>query len=239
MLDQFFASPVASTIFVITIFTSIRAFSDADLRYKFTYNPYRMVRENQYQMVITHGLIHGGWMHLIFNMLAFYFFAFNLEGGTNPVPTELIEQRILETGGQNLDKILERDFSNRNLGHWQFALLYVVSLIVGSVPGLAQHKDDSWYNSVGASGAISGVVLSAIIMSPEIGIGLLFIPGHIPGWIFALLFLAFSFFASFRKIGNIAHDAHLFGAIAGIVMTVLLRPDVATTFIEWVSMKVG
>lgn len=206
MLDQFFAAPVASTIFVITIFTSIRAFSDADLRYKFTFNPYRMVRENQYQMVLTHGLIHGSWMHLIFNMLAFYFFAFTLEA---------------------------------ILGHWQFAVLYILSLAAATIPGVVQHRDDSWYNAVGASGAISAVLLSVVLFAPEIGIGLIFIPGSIPGWIFALLFIGFSFYASFRKIGNIAHDAHLFGAIAGIVLTVILRPEVATNFMAWMSAKFG
>lgn len=205
MPDQFFASPVASTIFVITILTSIRAFSDADLRYKFTFNPYRMVREKQYQMVITHGLIHGGWMHLIFNMVAFYFFAF---------PLETI------------------------IGHWQFTVLYMLSLIAGTIPGTVRHRDDSWYNAVGASGAISAVVLSVILFVPEVGISLIFLPA-IPGWIFALLFIAFSFYASFRKIGNIAHDAHLFGAIAGIVITVILRPDVATSFMQWMSVKFG
>ncbi len=206
MLSQFFASPVASTVFVITVITSIRAFSDADLRYKFTFNPYRMMRENQYQMVLTHGLVHGSWMHLIFNMLAFYFFAFTLE---------------------------------QWIGHWQFAVLYALSLVAGTIPGTIRHRDDSWYNAVGASGAISAVVLSAVLFNPEMGIGLLLIPGYIPGWIFALLFLGFSFFASFRKIGNIAHDAHLFGAIAGIVLTVILRPEVATFFMQWMQVKFG
>lgn len=239
MLTQIFQAPVAATIFVITIITSIRAFSDASLRYQFTYNPYRMVREGRWPMILTHGLVHGGWVHLIFNMLAFYFFAFNLEAGTNPVPIEVIQERIASANGQNYEQIVERDFTNRNLGHWQFAVLYIVSLAAGAIPGLVRHRNDSWYNAVGASGAISAVVLSAVIMSPEIGIGLLLIPGHIPGWIFALLFLGFSFFASFRNWGNIAHDAHLFGAIAGIILTVLLKPEAATDFLDWLRLKFG
>ncbi len=206
MLEQFFSSPVAATIFVITLITSIRAFSDADLKYKFIFNPYRMLREKQWQMILTHGLIHGGWVHLGFNMLAYYFFAFPLE---------------------------------RLIGHWQFALLYMLSLAAGCIPGLVRHRDDSWYNAVGASGAISAVLLSVVLFVPEMGIGLLFIPGSIPGWIFALLFLGFSFIASLRNWGNIGHDAHLFGAIAGMIITVLLRPDVASSFIDFIGSKIG
>ena len=205
MFDRFFTSPVAATIFVITIITSIRAFSDANLKYQFIFNPYRMVREKKWQMLVTHGLIHGSWWHLGFNMMAFFYFAFALE---------------------------------RILGHWQFVVLYLLSLIAGSIPALVRHKDDSYYNALGASGAISAVVLSVILFIPEVGISLIFLPA-IPGWLFALLYLGFSFVASMRNWGNIGHDAHLFGAIAGIVITVLLRPDVATSFIQWMSIKFG
>ncbi len=204
-LDLIFAAPVAATLFVITIITSIRAFSDPGLKARFLLNPYRVVHHKDWPTLLTHGLIHSGWTHLIFNMLAFYFFAFYLE---------LI------------------------LGHWQFAVFYVLSLLVATVPALARHKDHSWYNSLGASGAISAVVMALVVVMPEMGIGLLFIPGSIPGWLFAILYLGFSFVASFKNWGNVAHDAHLFGAIAGIVLVVLLRPESATEFIQWLGQKI-
>lgn len=203
-LDLIFAAPVAATIFVITIITSIRAFSDPGLKERFLLNPYRVVHEKDWPTLLTHGLVHGSWTHLIFNMLGFYFFAFYLE---------LI------------------------LGHWQFAVFYVLSLLAGTVPSLARHKDHSWYNSLGASGAISAVVMALVVVMPEMGIGLLFIPGTIPGWLFAILYLGFSFVASFKNWGNIAHDAHLFGAIAGLVLVVLLRPESATEFMQWLGQK--
>ena len=120
------------------------------------------------------------------------------------------------------------------LGHWQFALLYVLSLVISDIPSIIRHKDNEGYRSLGASGAVSAVVFSVILFDPEIGISLILLP-TIPGWLFAILFVVFSFVASYYSWGNIGHDAHLWGAFAGIVITVLLRPQVVKTFNQWLS----
>ncbi|MEZ4829943.1 MAG: rhomboid family intramembrane serine protease [Bacteroidia bacterium] len=200
--EYLFSSPVSATILTITLITSIRAFSDPELKARFIFNPVRILRGREFQRLFTSGLIHGSVMHLAFNMLAFYFFAFPLE---------------------------------RILGHWQFAMLYMASLAISDIPSLIRYRDQEGYNSLGASGAVSAIVFSVILFDPEIGIGLIFIPGYIPGWLFAILYIAFSFFASFRGGGNINHDAHIWGALSGIVLTVLLEPGVVRSFNEWMS----
>ncbi|MEO1450720.1 MAG: rhomboid family intramembrane serine protease, partial [Bacteroidota bacterium] len=173
------------------------------LRYRFTFNPYRLVRNKEWHQFFTSGLIHADHWHLGFNMLVFYYFAFRLE----------------------ID----------HLGPWLFLVMYVGALIISHIPGLIRHKDDSGYNALGASGAISAVVLSMVIFEPNMKLGLLFIPGELPGWLFALLYMAYSFYAGIRGIGRVGHDAHLWGSLAGIVLTVLMKPAAAADFIDWMS----
>ena len=176
-LTQF---PVASTIFVLTLITTIMAFSNETLYGKLMLHPYSVSKGKYLYTIITSGLIHKDWMHLAFNMLSFYFFAFQLEG---------------------------------IIGHWQFAVLYFASMILSDLPSIQKHRDDSWYNSLGASGAISAVVFSAILFNPRGEMGLLFLPFTIPAWIFGILYLVYCHFASKHARDNINHDAHFYGAL--------------------------
>ncbi|MBI1308153.1 MAG: rhomboid family intramembrane serine protease [Bacteroidetes bacterium] len=106
-------------------------------------------------------------------------------------------------------------------GEWGFAGLYFGSLITGNLLSLYIHRNDSHYRALGASGAVSGVVYASIVLNPYGGIGLIFIPGvWIPSWIFGLLFIAYSIFGMRSNRDNIGHDAHLGGAIGGLIITV-------------------
>ena len=78
-MNYIIETPVASLIFLFTIITSIYAFSNPDLYGKFMLNPYNVSRRHRVYTLITSGLIHADWMHLIFNMMTFFFFAFQLE----------------------------------------------------------------------------------------------------------------------------------------------------------------
>jgi len=118
------------------------------------------------------------------------------------------------------------------IGHWQFALLYIASLILSDMPSVIKHKDHFGYHSLGASGAISAVVFSYIMFDPLAPMGLLFIPIQIPAIIFGLLYLAYCYYASRYSHDAINHDAHLFGAICGILITVLLVHDIIPRFIQ-------
>jgi len=128
----------------------------------------------------------------------------------------------------------------RYMGHWQFGLLYVASLILSDMPTVVKHKNDYWYHSLGASGAISGVVFSSIMFNPWGGMGLIFIPGlYIPAVIFGILYLFYCSYASRRGIGNINHDAHFYGAVCGIIITIGLYPIVVPSFFHILSNHLG
>jgi membrane associated rhomboid family serine protease len=200
---SFAASPVACIIAVITLITTIIAFYNDEVFDRLILHPYNVSRGKKLYTLITSGLIHADIMHLLFNGMTYYFFAFGLE---------------------------------RILGHWQFALLYVLSLILSDLPSVVKHKDDYGYRSLGASGAISAVIFSAILFNPLAGMGLIFIPGlHIPAVLFGMLYLVYCSYASKRGQGNINHDAHFFGALSGVMITVLLVPAVVPYFFHTIT----
>lgn len=116
------------------------------------------------------------------------------------------------------------------IGHWQFGLLYFLSLILSDVPTVIKHKDHFWYNSLGASGAISAVLFSYILFEPLSIIGVMFIP--LPAIVFAVLYLAYSWYMSKNAKDNIGHDAHFFGALTGLIFTVIFAPGIIPHFIE-------
>src|ERR1700748_2017919 len=150
----FATSPVACVIGAITLIVTVIAFYNEDVFDKLILQPYNVSRGKKVYTLITSGLIHVDIMHLLFNGMTFYFFAFQLEA---------------------------------ILGHWQFGLLYVVSLILSDLPSVAKHKNDLWYRSLGASGAISAVVFSAILFRPLDGMSLMFLPISIPAGLFWVL----------------------------------------------------
>jgi len=119
----------------------------------------------------------------------------------------------------------------RTIGHWQFGLLYLVSLILSDVPSVIKHKNDFWYNSLGASGAISGVLFGYILIYPFSTLRIFPLPIDIYAIIFGVLYLVYCYFASKNSRDNINHDAHLFGALTGMILTVILVPGVIPHFI--------
>lgn len=116
------------------------------------------------------------------------------------------------------------------IGHWQFSLLYIGSLILSDMPTVMRHKDDFRYNSLGASGAISAVLFSYILFQPLSMIGVMFIP--MPAILFGVLYLVYCMYMSKNANDNINHDAHFFGALTGLIFTVLLVRGIIPHFID-------
>jgi len=109
-------------------------------------------------------------------------------------------------------------------GTTAFLLIYLVSLLVGNLLSYHFHKNEYYYSAVGASGAVTGVLYSAILFYPNMGLYLFFIPIEIPAWIFGILYLMYSIYGMKKQLGNIGHDAHFGGAAAGYVVTLLIAP---------------
>lgn len=116
-----------------------------------------------------------------------------------------------------------------NLSNFSFLLIYFGSLIFGSLLTLIMHKNDYSYRAVGASGAVTGIIYSAILLEPNIQIGLIFIPFvHISGYLFGILYLLYSIYGMKAKSDNIGHTAHFGGAIGGYLITLLKEPSIVT-----------
>ncbi len=204
MLDYINATPVASAIFVITLLTSLLAFNNPEIYERLILSPYQVYRRQKIYTLLTSGLIHKDWQHLIFNMLSYYFFAFNLE---------------------------------RIIGHWQFAVLYLVSLVLSDLPTVMKHREDFWYRTLGASGAISAVVFSFILFDPMTKMIILPLPIPIPAIVFGGLYLVYCVYAGRQRADTINHDAHFYGALNGILITIILYPDVVPYFLGKLGLR--
>lgn len=196
-MEMFAASPIASVIFFGTIGFSLYAlFRDQSLFNKFVLYPYAVARDKSraYQL-ITSGFLHGDLMHLVFNMLTFFFFAFPLE---------------------------------RVIGSPKFLILYLVSMVIADIPSLIKNKDNYGYRSLGASGAVSAVLFSIVMFAPWMKLYVFIIP--MPAIVFAVLYLLYCQYAAKRAQDNINHDAHFWGALSGVILTILLVPGSLSSF---------
>jgi len=125
------------------------------------------------------------------------------------------------------------DFVANILGNNSFLIIYFGSLLAGSFYSLSYHKDEPYYSAVGASGAVSGIVYSSILLFPDMQL-LLFFAIPIPGYVFGVGYLLYSIYGMKKQLGNVGHAAHLGGAIGGFALTLLLKPilfSINTTFV--------
>jgi len=109
------------------------------------------------------------------------------------------------------------------LGSFSFLIIYFGSLLFGSLLTIVFHKDDYSYRAVGASGAVTGILYSAILLQPNMMLGLFFIL-PIPAYLFGILYLLYSIYGMKAKNDNIGHTAHFGGAIGGYIITLVSNP---------------
>jgi len=118
------------------------------------------------------------------------------------------------------------DIVARNLGNVNFLIIYFGSLLAGSFYSLSFHKNEPYYNAVGASGAVSGIVYSSIMLYPNMTLMLFPLPIPIPGYVFGVGYLLYSIYGMKKQLGNIGHSAHLGGAMGGFALTLLIFPQI-------------
>lgn len=114
------------------------------------------------------------------------------------------------------------------IGSLSFVIIYFGSLIFGSLLTLLFHKDDYNYRAIGASGAVTGILYSAILLQPDMSLYMFFIPIPIPAYIFGIGYLLYSIYGMRAKNDNIGHTAHFGGAIGGYVLTIVKQPEMLT-----------
>jgi membrane associated rhomboid family serine protease len=131
--------------------------------------------------------------------------------------------------GSQLEYIFEYLFGGG--GTFYFIFLYLSGIVISDLPNLVKHKNNYSYNSLGASGAVSSVIFACILFMPLQDIclyGVLCFPGFILG----ALYLMYSYFSARQSRDGINHDAHLFGALYGILFCVVIYPDSVRIFLE-------
>ena len=109
-------------------------------------------------------------------------------------------------------------------GDFTFVIIYFGSLIFGNLLTLLLHKNDYSYRAIGASGAVTGVLYSAILIQPDMILNFFFIPIDIPAFVFGIAYLLYSIYGMKAKNDNIGHTAHFGGAIGGYLITLIKAP---------------
>jgi membrane associated rhomboid family serine protease len=112
-------------------------------------------------------------------------------------------------------------------GEFSFILIYMISLVFGSLLTLVMHKNDYSYTAIGASGAVTGIIYSAILLQPDMMLGLFYVI-PIPAYLFGIGYLLYSIYGMKAKNDNIGHTAHFGGAIGGYLITIIKQPEMLT-----------
>ena len=202
---------ITITIIVVTALISIVAFQNYKVQEDLLFWPAAIRQRNQYYRFLTCGFIHADTAHLFFNMFSLYAFG------------EYVELGLYNSPGL---------FGS--YGKAFYLGLYLSAIVIAVIPDYFIHRKSPVYRSLGASGAVSAVIFSGILLKPLTPVQILFIPINIPGFIFAAGFLVLSAVLAKTTKGNIAHGAHFSGAIYGVLYTAIA----AKLFADFNAIKV-
>jgi membrane associated rhomboid family serine protease len=191
-------------IILITGVVSYLAFNNRDLFDKLKFNAWYIKHDREWYRFFSYGLLHAGWGHLLINMFVLWSFS------------SVVMQ------------FFTRDFGQ--IANLYFLLLYIGGVLFATLWDFAKNRENIYYNAVGASGAVAAVVFASIILYPNGKIFFFFIPVGIPSWLFGILYLAYSAYMGKRSRENIGHNAHFWGAMFGIIFTLLINPDYLKIF---------
>jgi membrane associated rhomboid family serine protease len=189
----------------ITLVASLLAFNNEDLMRKWILNPYLVHHKKQWWRMITSGFIHADFMHLFFNLFAFYGFGMAVEN----YYAAIFEEK----------------------GIFFYLLLYLGAIVIANGPSLQKNKDNHYYNSLGASGAVSAVIFAAILFQPWSKIYFFGVIG-VPGILMGPLYLFIEYRMGKQGGTGINHDAHFWGAIFGLLFTLALKPKLLLYFFD-------
>lgn len=197
---------ITGIIIGLTCLVSYLAFNDRSVFQRLMHHPYTEAQDKEYYRLLTSGFVHGSLMHLLLNMYVLY------EFGT---VVEHIFVRNLGAGG----------------GRLAYVALYLITIIAANIPTHLKHRNSKAYAAIGASGGVSGILFSFVVFAPWSWLGIMFVV-PCPAIIFAVLYLAYSSWASKYSNDNIGHDAHFYGALFGFLMTFAIDPSQISQFVQ-------
>lgn len=196
-------------IIIVTSLISIVAFGNRELFEKLQLNPYKVYHKKEWYRIISHGFLHADWVHLIINMIVLLSFGSAVEN----IFKQLAANGIIQS------PVLV------------FVLLYFISMIAATLTSVVKQKNNAWYNSVGASGAVSAVIFTSIFFQPLARL-YLYAVIPIPGIVFGVLYLGYSHYMSKKGGDNINHDAHFIGAVVGFIFPLFIDPSLIHVFLN-------
>lgn len=182
-------------IIIITALVSIGGFNNRKIIDDLIFYGPAVSQQKQVYRFFTCGFIHADWSHLIFNMLSLYFLGPYVE--------------------QGFDALFG------SIGRWIYVLLYISALAVSLLPTYSKHKENYYYKSLGASGAVSAVIFAGLMLVPTMELYIFFIPIPVPGFIFGPLYLLISAYMDRQGGDNINHSAHIWGALYGLAFVII------------------
>ncbi|MFM1912833.1 MAG: hypothetical protein RIR51_671 [Bacteroidota bacterium] len=192
-------------LIIISVGLTLLAWNNEKILMNWTMNPYMIRHRKQYYRFLTSGFIHADFTHLLFNMFTLFFF------------------------GMYLEQTFENIFGSS--GKVLYFVFYILGILVADIPTYIKHKNNHHYNSLGASGAVSAVVFGMILFYPTEKIYIFGLIG-IPGILYAILFVWYSYAMEKRGRDFINHSAHLYGALFGWLFVSILYPYVWIHFIN-------
>lgn len=192
-------------IVILTSITSFIALQNQEIQRKLLFSPYQAHHLREYYRFLSGGFIHANFIHLLINMIVLWSF-----GG------------VVESYYQSMFP---------ELGQLFFIVLYILGIVLSDIPTYLKHKNNIHYASLGASGAVSAVVFASILFQPWAKIYIWGVIG-IPGIVLGVAYLIYSVVKSKEGSDLVNHDAHLWGAIFGVVFTIVLEPSTAMHFVD-------
>lgn len=192
-------------IVIVTVVVSLICFNNTSLFNALKHYPIPEFQNKEYYRWITSGFVHGDFLHLFINMFVFHEFG------------RYVEMDFIQHFGHVTGPLL-------------FLMVYALTIIMGDIPTYYKHRNNPYFSSVGASGGVSGIVFIFILLNPWSMLGLFFII-PVPAIIFGILYLWYSTWASKNQEGHIDHEAHFYGAIAGVLLAIISRPAILSEFI--------
>jgi membrane associated rhomboid family serine protease len=183
--------------------------NDSEVKNRWTFSPYQIKHEAEGYRIFSHIWIHADIQHLLFNMLSLYFLG-----------DLLVKEFILEYGFV--------------IGQIHFVVIYLLGGFFATIWPYLRNQDNSAYRAIGASGAVSAIVFATILWRPDIEMGLIFLPIYLPAYWFGLIYLAYEFWANKRGGTGIAHDAHIGGAILGIIYVLIINFEKGKAFLNYI-----
>lgn len=183
-------------LLIVTTLVSLNAMNNESLKDKLMFIPYRCKNSNENYRIFTHMFIHADFMHLIFNMMTLYYVGQVLE--------------ICFIGRYGLIK-----------GEIFFVGMYLMGGLFATLIPYVRNYDNTLYRSLGASGAVAAILFGFIIWAP---LSYVYPFGYeMRAWIFGIAYLAFEIIADKKGGTNIAHDAHIGGALFGIIFILIIN----------------